>query len=418
MKKVYIESNGCAVLRHETYKISKYVELNNFEEISNPQEADYIIYTGCGVIESNENYAVEAIKRLYNENKDHAVIIVTGCIPTISSTKIKNISNSIIQIDNENMNKLDDYFFKKVRLNEVYYNINPKRHHSFGDPEIIVTKDEIDDLEFVKKIGKICKSDRCLEQLNYSTRGRHLWKEEDLFEIRVSYGCTGNCSYCITKKAIGKFRSVNQDFIISQAKLAKKQGYSRIILMGDEIGAWNNKGKNIVDLIEAILKVDKYFKIGIRYMQPDILVKYYDRFKPLLATGCIYYFCTALQSGSERILKLMNRNPDISKFIDCMKDIRKNKYPVFVHTQIIVGFPTENDEDVLKTMYALQQMRFDYITVSAYSKREGTKSYKLPEISKEDMEFRMSIFKNLLKLNRDSIIYTTLRDESNKKGNV
>ncbi len=416
MKKVYIESNGCAVLRHETYKISKYIELNGFEEVNDPKDANYIIFTGCGVIDSNENYAIESIKRLYNENKDHAKVIVTGCIPVISNNRISSISKNIIQIDNENMEKLNDYFFTKVKLDEVFYNINPKRHHSFGDPEIVVTKEEIDDLDFITEIGKKYKSEKCIEQFRYSTRGRHLWKEKDLFEIRVSYGCTGNCSYCITKKAIGKFRSVDEEFILLQAKVAKKQGYNRIMLMGDEIGAWNENGKNIVDLIEDILKIDKKYKIGIRYIQPDILVRYYERLKPLLASGNIYYFCSALQSGSGRILKLMNRNPDITKFIVCMKDIRKNKYPVFVHTQIIVGFPTETDEDVLQTIDALQQMSFDYVTVSPYSKRKGTKSYGLPEVSKETINFRMRIIENLLKLNRNSIIYTTLRDEFKKEG--
>lgn len=418
MKKVYIETNGCAVLRHETYKIAKYVELNGYEEVSNPKEADYIIMTGCAVIDANEDFAIESIKRLYNENREHAKIIVAGCISTIASKRINSISNEIIQINNNDMDKFDEYFYSTEKIQSVDFNINPKRHHSFGDPLIIVDEEEDEDKAFVEKIDEITGTKKSISQFNYSTRGKHLWRELDLFEIKVASGCTGKCSYCATKLAIGDFKSVCADRIISQAIEAKKTGYKRIMLMGDEIGAWNEKGKNIIDLINDILKIDPDFKIGIRYIQPDIIVKYYDKFKELFSKGNIYYFCAAFQSGSERILKLMNRNPNIEPFIKCMEDMEKNNYPVLRHTQIIVGFPTETELDVLKTLKVLQRASFDHVTISAYSRRKGTKAYELEPLSKEVIDYRMELFNDWLKLNRNNKIYKTVRNElnnSNKK---
>ena len=96
MEKVYIETNGCAVLRHETYKIAKYIEKNGLLEVESPDIADYIIMTGCAVIDENENYAIKAIKKLYEENKNHAKIIVAGCIPAIAGKKISPITPSYI----------------------------------------------------------------------------------------------------------------------------------------------------------------------------------------------------------------------------------------------------------------------------------------------------------------------------------
>ena len=414
MEKVYIETNGCAVLRHETYKIAKYIELNDYEEVSNPHDANYIIMTGCAVIDENEDYAIESIKRLYDENKDHAKLIVTGCIPTIASKRIKDISSDIIQIDNKNMNLLDNFFGNKVKLSEVTFNINPKRHHSFGDPQIKIDDEELKDLDFANKMDDLLESDAIINQFNYSTRGRHLWRESDLFEIRVSYGCTGKCSYCATKLAIGDFKSVDENIILKQAQLASKLGYHRIMLMGDEIGAWHCGNKNIVDLIDDILMIDSAFKVGIRYIQPDIIVKNYERFRHLFETGTVSYFCSAFQSGSEKILKLMNRNPDIEPFIKCMEDMNKNNYPVIRHTQIIVGFPTETDLDFLKTIKCLQRASFDHVTISPYSRRYGTKAYDLEPLDDNIIKNRMEIINDWLKLNRNSKIYSKTRDEVNK----
>lgn len=413
MQKVYLETNGCAVLRHETYKIAKYIRENSYEEVDNPSEADYIIITGCGVIKTNEDYILGLIKRLYEEHKDHAKIIVAGCIPTISNKLISEISSDIIQINNDKMEEFDNYFYKDKKLNDINYNINPYRHHSSGDPQLTVSQEELDDLEFVKKIDEITNSSNLEEQFRYSTRGRHLWREPDLFEIRVAYGCSSNCSYCITRKAIGNFKSVPEDIILSQAKEANKMGYNRIMLMGDEIGAWNYNGKNITDLVADILTINPNFRIGIRYVHPDIIVKYYDKFIPYFENGSIYYFCAAFQSGSSKILKLMNRNPNIEPFIKCMEDMAQKDYPVFRHTQIIVGFPYETDEDFFETIIALQRSSFDHVTISSYSKREGTKSYDFEELPSKTIEKRTKLLDDWLKLNRANKILKAAENELN-----
>lgn len=413
MNKVYIETNGCAVLRHETYALAKYIEENGLEEVNNPKEADFIIMTGCAVIDVNEDFAIQSIKRLFDENHEHAKIIVAGCISTISSERISSISDKIIQIKYSEMDKFDEIFYSRKKINEVNFNINPKRHHSFGDPQIIVDEEERKDEDFVRIIDSLVGSNVGINQFNYSTRGKHLWREPDLFEIKVASGCTGKCSYCATKLAIGDFKSVSEDSILLQAIQAKNSGYKRIMLMGDEIGAWNDNGKDLIDMINDILKIDPEFKIGIRYIQPDIIVKKYEKMRPLLENGGIYYFCSAFQSGSERILKLMNRNPNIEPFINCMEDIEKNNYPVLRHTQIIVGFPTEQELDVLKTLRALQRSSFDHVTISAYSKRKGTKSFDLDTFPDEVVRCRMELFNEWLKLNRNNKIYKTVRDELN-----
>lgn len=411
MKTVYIETNGCAVLRHETYKISKAFELNEYIELENPEEADVIIMTGCAVINSTEEYALKSIKRLQNTRKEGSLFVVTGCIPAICKEKIQEISRDIVLLKYNEINILDKLCTFNRSIDTVYYNCNPKRHHSFGDPDIVINDEESLDECFAKKIDTICKSSKTYDQFMYSTRGRHLWREADLFEIRVSYGCANSCSYCATKLAIGDFISVPEEIILKQVISASEQGFKRIMLMGDEVGYWNYKGKDIVDLVSDIEKIDDSIYVGIRYINPDIIVKYYDKFKIYFENGRIYYFCAAFQSGSSRILQLMNRNPNIEPFINCMQEIERNGYPVKKHTQIIVGFPTETAEDIIDTLQCLQKASFDHVTITKYCQRPGTKAYGLELLNDDIIESRIKLFEDWLVLNRNNKLYRTVKSE-------
>lgn len=220
MKKVYIETNGCAVLRHETYKIAKSFEINGYEEIEELQDADIVIMTGCAVIDSNEDYALKSIERINNKRKTNSIFIVSGCLPAICGERVKKISAEIVLLKYCELSKMNEMFSFNTSIDDIFYNCNPKRHHSFGDPEIVVQEDEKQDEWLVRQVDATCKASTSYDQFVYSTRGRHLWREEDLFEIRVSYGCANRCSYCATKIAIGNFVSVSMEKILEQVKEA------------------------------------------------------------------------------------------------------------------------------------------------------------------------------------------------------
>ena len=410
MKTIYIETNGCAVLRHETYKIAKYFELNGYTQIANASEADVLFYTGCGVVDTTENYAIESIRRMLKVKKKEAKMFISGCIPVISKDKLSISDENTFILKYNELSKLDKIFSFSISIDDVDFNCAPNRHHSFGDPEIVFNQDEIDDELCVKRLGNIFHTVAPYNQFVYSTRGRHLWRESDLFEIRVAYGCEGNCSYCATKLAIGKFRSINENRILEQVKLAIKEKYMRIMLMGDEIGYWQEEDKNIVDLIKDIHELAPDMKIGIRYISPDIITKYYKKLERYFAEGVIYYFCAAFQSGSPKILRLMNRNPDIGPFIECMEDIEKKKYPVMKHSQIIVGFPGETDEDVLQTLLCLYKAAFDHVTITKFCPRKGTKAYEYPVPPESETEKHYELLSYWLKCNREGKIYRSIRN--------
>lgn len=411
MKKIYIETNGCAVQRHETYKMAIFFVANGWEEIDTPEQADMILMTTCGVVKWTEDNALEAIKKLSIIRKPGTPLIVSGCMPSINSKAIQDIDPDIIQIDAKELDRFNNLINAKVPYDTIDFNANPRRHHSFGDPEVRVEQDELDDIKLTNMFpGHETILD---ENFRYTTKGRHLWREPDLFEVRVSYGCASNCSYCITKKAIGNFKSIPRERIISQFYKGISQGYKKFMLMGDEIGFYGiDTNDNLTGLINAIRNIHGDFRIGIRYIHPDMLVREYQGLEKYFASGFIFYFCTAFQSGSPKILKAMNRNPNIQPLINTLCDMDEKHYSTYKHTQVIVGFPGESDQDFLNTVHVLNRCGFDYVTVTQFSPREGTVAATLPgQISEQIKSERYKQLIDWDSINRSARLYHRLKIE-------
>ena len=406
--KVYIDSNGCAILRHETYRISKFFKLNGHEEVTSADCADIIVFTGCGVTEQGEDEAMEHLDKIRETASESAKIIIAGCLPKIAQERIKEHIPDAILISYEDSYKFDELICSSVKLDEVYYNTG----HQFGyyyDEEHFENDPEY---EAVRKLDLLFKSNNVSKQYTYSTPRHYLWKESDVFQIRVAYGCGGNCSFCATKLGIGKFRSVAIDKVLVQFKEGISLGFKRFVLVGDEIGFYGlDINTDFATLIDRMHAIDSSIEIAIRYIYPDMLVKYYSRLKPYFKSGYIFYFCSAIQSASPRILKMMNRNPDISKFVECIKDIRSNNYPVVMHSQIIVGFPSESDEDFLMTLRCLMDCDFDYFNVNMFSMRDNTIAckYKELQVDEQAMNQRYNIMKDYLLLCKKSRLYDTIK---------
>lgn len=388
MKKIYIESNGCAVLRHETQRYAIFFRENGWQEVADPKKADIILMTCCGVVNWTEDKAIEALSRLIKEARPDAQIIAGGCLPKINPERIKKLKKDIVMFGPKNAGILDNIIGAHKSIKDVVYNCDPLRSHSVGDPTIVRDQDEIDQREIISFLDRQFKTERFQEIYDYLTSGRHFWKEEKVFEVKVTSGCVNNCSYCATKLAIGDLQSEDSQKIADQVEAGVKAGYKKILFIGDEVGYYGIDHKT--DLVELMKKLDgldklkKDFRIALRYVDPIILIEKYDQLKKYFKNGRIYYFCAALQSGNPRILRLMNRKNYVDKFVDVLNDLDKNFPTAFKHTQVIVGFPGETETEFNETIEVLKKCNFDYITITAYKDRPGTKSCLLGDHVTED----------------------------------
>lgn len=407
MNKVYIDSNGCAVLRHETERIARYFTLNGWILEKSPEVADIVILTCCGVTHNEEDEAIGMLRKLEEIRTPDSRIIVSGCMPAFAKERVLDVSPQATILKYAELVQLDGIISADVPFETVYYNVHPQLE-SENNSEY----DTDTNLQLMRKIDRLCGSRMCEQAWNVSTLRKYMWDDNKTFQIKVSYGCPGKCSYCATKIGIGDFRSVDKDFIIMQFAEGLKMGYDHFILMGDEIGAYGRDiGTTLPELLQQMYdKSGGKATVSIRYIHPDILVTLYDRMKKFFALGFVNYFCCAIQSASPTVLMRMNRNPNIEPFIRCMEDINKNNYPVSKHTQIIVGFPGELSDDVLLTMDALRRCKFEHININLYSPRQHTAAWNMKEtVTQEEKIFRAELIRHSMKLYKKVLLYDAIK---------
>jgi tRNA A37 methylthiotransferase MiaB len=413
MKKVYIESNGCAVIRHDTQRYSKYFRLNGWKEIEDPIDADLILMTTCGVIKSTEDYALQAISRLKGLTKEGAQFIVGGCLPKINKDRLEEEFGGISfgPLEEET---LDNIIHAAIPIRDVFWDGEIVREHSLGDPELHYTDREIDELHMVNFLADKVGDQKFIEIYNYLTKGRYLWKEQDLFEVKVADGCVYDCSYCGTKNAKGNLKSMNPDKVVREFVFGIGKGYQKILLTGDEVGEYGaDIGMSLVSLLKLLIPESDHARIALRYMSPASLIRQYADLKPYFESGKIYYFCASFQSGSSRIIRLMNRPDNLDRLAEVVSEISHLNPFVYKHSQMIVGFPGETEDDFQQSLNFMEKSGFDYITMLKYSPRPNTNAIRLEnkvpsEIIEDRYKRAMDVFHKIRQERLQEKIYSKL----------
>lgn len=401
-----VSTNCCAVQRNETYRIAKYLRLNGWSEVNDPSLVNMNIITTCGVTDITEKDSFKIIDRILDSKKEDGIIVIAGCLPNICIDKLTDKYPGAFYVPLDNMELFDNLINATIKISDVYYNSNPQFHHSTGDPTLDSNLYD-DDLRFAKALSKKYNDYRFLDCYDYATQGRYLWKDESIFEVKISSGCTNECSYCASRLGIGKYRSKSLAQIEKEIRLGYSLGYRKVMLMGDELGAYGTDiGCSLLEVLKLCQDIDPNIRIGIRYIHPDYLVQIFPKLEEFLYK--IYFLCVSLQSASPKVLRLMNRN------VNALQDIRpifkkiNECYPnVYLHTQIIIGFPNEDSQDFHLTLDFLKEFKFDFIRYNAFSAREGTKAYAYSvEYSENELEKRMKIMGEFVKYNRYERLYS------------
>lgn len=399
-----VNTNCCAVQRNETYRIAKYLKSNGLTEISNIHTADINLITTCGVTEDAEGESLSIIDKVYAQKKVDSKVIISGCLPNISIEILKYRYSEAIFIPFDQLNNFDDIINAKIPIKSVYYNAEPDYHHSSGDPRVEEDKYLMDE-KMAAALDEKYNTDEFTEAFKYNTQGRYLWKDNSIFEIKISSGCKNECSYCASRFGIGKYRSKEKNMVIEELKIGLDKGYKKFMLMGDELGAYGEDINTSLDeLIRDMIAIDSDIKIGIRYIYPDFLIEMYPRLKNYMNN--VFFICMSVQSASASVLRAMNRKDTIQPLFSIIKDIKENHEEVFIHTQIIVGFPNEREEDFNETVQFLEQCCFDYVRYNVFSRRPKTAAENMEIVYDETMlNTRLKQMKLLCEKNRNANLY-------------
>ena len=327
-KLFFIEGYGCSLNKAETEQIHGFLEANGFARVSKPEQAEIIIINTCAVKEPTENKMLARTEALFKlAEKTKAKLVVFGCLPKINSARISGISEKIVQCG-PNLEELAGHLkIKPLKFSPL---IKQKRANKF------------------------------------------------VSIIPVARGCLGSCSFCATKFARGSLHSYPIESIKQKFDLETKNP-CEVWLTAQDCGCYGfDNGTSLVSLLKELLKSKKQFRIRIGMMNPGHALKIIDSLLPLFRDRRLYrFFHIPLQSGSDSILKKMNRHYSKKQFFSLLKKIRKKLPDATISTDIIVAFPSESEKDFAETIAAVKRMKPDITNISRFGARPGTAAAKM-----------------------------------------
>ncbi|EFA89520.1 tRNA (N(6)-L-threonylcarbamoyladenosine(37)-C(2))-methylthiotransferase MtaB [Peptoniphilus lacrimalis] len=329
---------GCKVNQYESEAMAELFEKNGYIQVDNDTDvADVYIVNTCTVTNLSDRKSRQYIRRAKRENPDSTVAVV-GCYAQVAPKEVEKIEGVDVVIGTSERSKIVDLI---EEAKEEDKKINIVRD---------IKKDR--DFQFIK-----------IDENFHKTRSY----------MKVQDGCNRYCTYCIIPYARGTIRSRRIGDCVREAIRLANAGYKEIILTGIHVGSYGvDLGPvRLIDLIEAIAEVDGIERIRLSSVEPNIISEDFMR-RAIACSKLCDHFHLSLQSGSNKVLKDMNRHYNREEFIEKTKIIKKYMPYAGLTTDIIVGFPGESDEDFEDSMSIVREVEFSKVHVFKYSKRKNT----------------------------------------------
>ena len=360
-KKIFIFTNGCPENRIDGARVEKFLKENSYQITYNFLEADVIIFNACKTIGS-----IDIIKDLKKNKKPLTELIVYGCFPKIHKEELNNLYQGV-SFGSDEVEYFNEIFKPtKIQAQDVYANYVLPRVSSLKHKKHLFHKGIPEPKQIIPKIK------RKIERKTIDKKYRQIQETVSVFHynsflIKVSTGCLNACSFCATHFARGKVKSKAIDNVVSEFQEGLSKGYSEFGLIGTDLGSYGRDlGTNLAELLENLLRKEGDYQIRLRNIQPRFLIEMMPMLIDIFKTGKIPNLESAVQSGNNRILKLMRRGHNIEDYKKAMQTIKKEVPDLKIRTQMIVGFPSETEEEFQDTVRLLDKIEFNYVEVYGF----------------------------------------------------
>lgn len=350
LHKVYIETYGCQMNLADTEVILGVLWNKGYQVTKNQNEADIILLNTCSIRDNAEQRIYGRLGNL-KKQKNKKPELVVGILGCMAERLRKNLIGSKGVVDL--VVGPDEYRRITELIDEVY---------NGG-----------------KGIGvKLSRTETYDDILPFREDGISAW-------LSVMRGCDKFCTFCVVPFTRGRERSRSLDSIVNEIKLLSQRGFREVTLLGQNVNSYLDNGRDFADLLAAAAVVDKSIRIRFTTSHPQDLS---DKLLYTIAEhpNICNYIHLPVQSGSNRILELMNRTYTVEHYLELIEKSRKIIPGVSFSTDIIAGFPSETYEDHLMTIDVMNKVRYDGAYMFKYSPREGTKAHKMEDNVTEDMK--------------------------------
>ena len=335
--KFQIYTLGCKVNTYESNVMRDALLNKGYFEVGLKEKADITIINTCTVTNTADSKSMKVIRQAIRRN-ENAIIVVCGCLVQNKKEEVSKIDGVDIVIGNINKSKIVDYIEKYIEEK----------------------KQEVD-------VRNIMDTNFEPMMLNNFNKTRAFVKIQD--------GCNNFCSYCIIPYTRGNVRSKDKQSVLKEIQLLVDEGHKEVVLTGIHTGNYGAEFADykFADLLKDIVKIDKLERLRISSIE---ITEINDDVMEVIKENNILvdHMHIPLQSGSDAVLKRMNRKYDKEYFINKIKKLRKIRPNISITTDVIVGFPGETKEEFEETIETIKKIEFTKLHVFPYSKREGTKA--------------------------------------------
>jgi len=363
--KIYIKSYGCQMNVYDSNRILDLFKNKNYEKVEDPKDANLVVLNTCHIREKAAEKVYSDIGRINkikkNKSKDDYKLVIAGCVAQAEGKEIKK------------------------RAPSVDFVVGPQSYHNL--PDMLDTSDKIVSDEFTQN--------EKFKNLLYNSAG-------GVSEfVSIQEGCDKFCSFCVVPYTRGpEFSRPVNDILIEIEKYVN-QGVKEIIFLGQNVNAYHGigydgKSKDLAYLVNKVSEIENLSRIRYMTSHPidmtDSLIKVHKTNHKLMP-----FLHLPIQSGSDKILKDMNRKHTVDNYNKIVDKLRDERPDIALSSDFIVGYPNETDKDFEETMKFVDNVGFVIAYSFMYSQRPGTPAQKKDNVPLADKKARLSALQSLLK---------------------
>lgn len=331
--RVGIYSLGCKVNIYESEYVESLLKNHGYEIVPFDSDADIYIINTCSVTNESDKKSRKIIHQAKRRN-NQAIVVVMGCYSQVKSDEV----DADIVLGNKDKSKIVEYIEKYL-----------ESHRSFKK---------------IYNLREVCD----FEAMSISDFDNHTRAF-----VKIQDGCNAFCSYCIIPYTRGRIRSKRFRDVVDEVTRLVENGYKEFVLTGIHTGKYGMdlEDMNLEKLLRRLVDISGIYRIRLSSIEVNEIT---EGIMDLIRNSKVIarHFHIPLQSGSDKILKLMNRKYDLNYFKEQIEKIREIDEDISITTDLIVGFPGETEEDFLETMDTLKEIGFTKIHTFPYSAREHT----------------------------------------------
>ena len=357
MNSYHILTYGCQMNEHDSENIAGFLESMGYQYCENEFDADVVVMNTCSVRENADNrfFGVLGQFKKNKKNNPDFIMCVCGCMPQ-QPWVVEKIRNQFSWVDiifgTQNIGEFPELLEKRIKTG--------KKQCSIIDNNPNIDEEEM--------------------------KPKRMYKHKAL--VNITYGCNNFCTYCIVPYTRGREKSRKLEDVVSEISCLVNDGVKEVMILGQNVDSYRDvSGNNFATLLKAINNIEGLERIRFMTSHPKDISE-----EMMLCFNTCEKLChnihLPVQSGSDVVLKRMNRHYDTEKYMSIVNKLREICPDISISTDIIVGFPGETEEDFEKTLDIVKAVRYDSAFTFLYSPRKGTPAARYEDQIPEDVKHK------------------------------